>query len=493
MNKSRCFSHLASAFRCWQARELNMEMKDSRFLGIELGSTRIKAVVIDGTGAVLASGTFAWENKPLAGNVWSYDLADARSGLASAYAACADDYAARHGARPSRFDAIGISAMMPGYLVFDGGGRQLAPFRSWRSTNAAKAGAALSSLFGIHLPNRWPVAQLYQSILDGEEHVGRIAFQTTLAGYIHFLLTGRKVLGFNDASGMLPLDMNSQTYDARLVELFRGKTGLDVAGFFPAVLPAGADAGSLTEAGARLLDPTGSLEPGIPLCPPEGDVGTGLVATGAIRPGMGSVSVGTSVFATVVLDHAIEKTNPHIDFASTPAGDDVAMVHSNNGCGELDKWVALFGGDYGALLNEAMDESDPGCGGVFATNWIAAEPIIGVDAPDPYLSHAPDARLTRANIIRAQLNAIFAAVSEGVRLLAAQGVGMTRFIGHGGLFKTPGVAQKVLADAIGIPVDCPAAAGEGGAWGIAVLAAYRAHVLAGGTLPLVDFIETVRP
>ncbi len=462
------------------------------FLGIELGSTRIKAVVIDGSGVVLSSGSFVWENKPLSDTVWSYDLADARAGLAAAYAACADDYAARYGARPSRFDAIGISAMMHGYLVFDGDGWQLTPFRTWRSTNAAKAGAELSSLFGIHLPNRWPVAQLYQSILDGEEHVTRIAFQTTLAGYIHFLLTGRKVLGFNDASGMFPLDANTKTYDARLVALFREKTGLDITEFFPKVLPAGADAGTLTEDGARLLDSSGSLEPGIPLCPPEGDVGTGLVATGTVRPGMGSASVGTSVFATVVLDQPIEKTNPHIDFASTPVGDDVAMVHSNNGCGELDKWVALFGGDYGALLKEAMEDGDPDCGGVYATNWIAAEPLIGVDAPDPYLSHTPDAHLTRANIIRAQINAVFATLAKGIEMLASQGVRMKRFIGHGGLFKTPGVAQKVLADAIGIPVDCPATAGEGGAWGIAVLAAYRAHVRAGGSLSLVDFLEAVK-
>ena len=468
---------------------MDMTTKNGGFLGIELGSTCIKAVVIDGSGAVQATGSFVWENKPLSDTVWSYDLADARAGLAAAYAACADDYAARHGARPSRFDAIGISAMMHGYLVFAGDGQQLAPFRTWRSTNAAKAGGELSSLFGIHLPNRWSVAQLDQSILDGEEHVGRIAFQTTLAGYVHYLLTGRKVLGFNDASGMFPLDASTKTYDARLVELFKGKTGMDVTDFFPEVLPAGADAGSLTEAGARLLDPSGTLEPGIPLCPPEGDVGTGLVATGAVRPGMGSASVGTSVFATVVLDQPIEKTNPHIDFASTPAGDDVAMVHSNNGCGELDKWVALFGGDYGALLKEAMEKSDPDCGGVYATNWIAAEPLIGVDAPDPYLSHTPDARLTRANIMRAQLNAVFATLAKGIEMLAAQGVQMTHFIGHGGLFKTPGVAQKVLADVIGIPVDCPATAGEGGAWGIAVLAAYRAHLRAGGTLPLVDFLE----
>ena len=300
------------------------------------------------------------------------------------------------------------------------------------------------------------------------------------------------MLGFNDASGMFPLGARTKTYDPHFVALFQKKTGLDVTALLPEVLSAGADAGTLTEDGARLLDPSGALEPGIPLCPPEGDVGTGLVATGTMRPGIGSVSVGTSVFATVVLDRHIAKTNPHIDFSSTPAGDDVAMVHSNNGCGELDKWVALFGGDYGMLLKEAMEKSDPGCGGVHATNWIAAEPLVGVNAPNPFLSHTPDARLTRANIIRAQLNAVFATLAKGMEMLAAQGVRMTRFVGHGGLFKTPGVAQEVLADAIGIPVDCPSTAGEGGAWGIAVLAAYRAHVRAGGTRSLADFIETIK-
>ena len=462
------------------------------FLGIELGSTRIKAVAADDAGKVLASGSFTWENKPLSDTVWTYDLSDARTGLAAAYAACADDYAAKFGARPTRFDAMGVSAMMHGYLAFDAEDRLLSPFRTWRSTNAAPAGGALSSIFGVHIPNRWSVSQLYQSILDGEEHVGRIAFQTTLSGYVHFLLTGRRVLGLNDASGMLPLGANAQAYDARLVELFGEKTGMDITTIFPQVLPAGADAGCLTETGARLLDPSGALEPGIPLCPPEGDVGTGLVATGTIRPGMGSVSVGTSVFATVVLERRIADKNPHIDFASTPAGDDVAMVHSNNGCGELDKWVALFGGDYGALLKEAMEKGEPDCGGVRATNWIAAEPLMGVAAPNPYLSHAPDARLTRANIIRAELNAVFATIAKGIGILAEQGVVMKRFVGHGGLFKTPGVAQKVLADAIGIPVDCSAEAGEGGAWGIAALAAYRAHVLGGGKLPLADFVETIR-
>ena len=464
---------------------------DRRFLGIEFGSTRIKAVVIDDAGIALASGAFTWENKPLADNVWTYDLAEARKGLSAAYAACAADYADRHGARPSRFDAIGISAMMHGYIVFDADGNQLAPFRTWRSTNAERAGAVLSELLGVHVPNRWSVSQLYQSILDGEDHVRRIAFQTTLAGYVHFLLTGRRVLGVNDASGMFPVDARTGTYDTRLAALFKDKTGIDVAALFPAVLKAGEDAGFLTEAGARLLDPSGSLQAGILCCPPEGDAGTGMVATNAVRPGTGNVSVGTSVFAMAVLEKPIAKTHPHIDFVSTPVGDDVAMVHCNNGCGELDKWVALFGGNYAELLAEAMEKSDPDCGGVRATNWIAAEPLAGVAAPNPFLAHTPDARLTRANIMRAQLEAVFSTLAKGMTILAEQGVRMTRFTAHGGLFKTRGVAEDILSRAIRAQVTCSSEAGEGGAWGIAVLASYRAHVVGGGTLPLADFLETI--
>ncbi len=461
------------------------------YLGIELGSTRIKVVVIDGTGTVQASGAFAWENRALADDVWTYGLDETRAGLAAAYAACADDYAARHGARPERFAAMGVSAMMHGYLAFDADGALLAPFRTWRSTNAAPAGAALSDLFGVHLPGRWSVAQLYQSVLDGEEHVRRLAFQTTLAGYVHLLLTGRRALGINDASGMFPVDARTGTYDARLATVFRDKSGFDVTAIFPTVLKAGADAGSLTEAGARLLDPSGALQAGIPFCPPEGDAGTGMVATNAVRPGTGNVSVGTSVFAMVVLDKPIPKTNPHVDFVATPAGDDVAMVHCNNGCGELDKWVSLFGGDYHALLREAMEKGEPDCGGVRATNWIAAEPLAGVDAPNPFLTHAPDARLTRPNVIRAQLVAVFATLAKGMDILAGQGVRLARIAGHGGLFKTPDVARKALSNALGVPVTCPPRAGEGGAWGIAALAAYRDHIRTGGVLPLADFLETV--
>ena len=441
------------------------------YLGIEFGSTRIKAVVIDEVGAVLASGSFAWENKPLSDDVWTYDLADARRGLSAAYQACADDYAARRGSRPMRFDAMGVSAMMHGYIVFDGDMRQLAPFRTWRSTNAARAGAELSAMFDFNVPIRWAVAQLYQSVLDGEAHVKDIAFQTTLAGYIHFLLTGRKVLGVDDASGMFPIDPETKGYDAGMVDAFKEKTGIDVTAVFPRPLLAGADAGVLTEEGAKLLDPSGTLEAGIPLCPPEGDAGTGMVATDAVKPGTGNVSVGTSVFAMVVLDRPLKKAYPEIDVVMTPMGKPVAMVHCNNGCGELDKWIELFGGDYAALLTEAMEKGDPDCGGITATNWISAEPLAGVDKPFPYLTHTADAHLTRANIIRAELKAVFASLVKGLEILRAEGVYPKSLTGHGGLFKTKGVAERILSDMLGIPVLTRETAGEGGAWGIARLAA----------------------
>ncbi len=444
-----------------------------RFLGIELGSTRIKAVVTDETGVVLATGAFAWENRPLSDTAWTYDLADARTGMATAYAACADDYAAKFGVRPTRFDAMGVSAMMHGYLVFDRAMRQLAPFRTWRSTNAARAGAELSAAFGFNVPIRWSVAQLYQSVLDDEPHVKDIAFQTTLAGYAHWLLTGRKVLGVDDASGMFPIDPAAKGYDARMASVFRTKTGLDVTALFPEPLLAGADAGALTAAGARLLDPTGALEAGIPLCPPEGDGGTGMVATDAVRPGTGNVSVGTSVFAMVVLDRPLRRTHPEIDVVMTPFGDPVAMVHCNNGCGELDKWVGLFGGDYAALLTEAVEKGEADCGGVTATNWISAEPLAGVERPFPYLTHTADARLTRANVLRAQLKAVFATLAQGLEILREEGVYPTALTGHGGLFRTKGVAERILGEMLGIPVTARETAGEGGAWGIARLAAFR--------------------
>ena len=459
------------------------------FLGIELGSTRIKAVVIDGRGGVLAKGAYAWENRPLSNGIWTYDLDEALAGVASAYSACAADYAARHGERPRTFAAIGISAMMHGYLAFDAAGRLLAPFRTWRSVNAARAEEELSKLFSFHLPMRWSAAQLYQSWADREPHVKEVAFLTTLAGYVHWRLTGRKVLGVDDASGMFPIDAATGSYDARMAAAFGKRTGVDVAAVFPEVLSAGEDAGALTEDGAKLLDPSGTLFAGIPLCPPEGDGGTGMVATNAVRTGTGNVSAGTSVFAMVVTGRRPGVPRPELDVVSTPAGDDVVMVHSNNGCGELDRYVALFGGDYAALFAEAMRDGEPDCGGVRATNWIAAEPLLGVMVPGPKLTHLPGARLTRANVMRAQLYAVFAALKAGMSGLEAEGAQVRQLTGHGGVFTVPKVAQQVLADALNVPVACLKTAGEGGAWGIAALAAYREHVRAGGDLALADFLD----
>ena len=440
------------------------------YLGIELGSTRIKAVVIDETGAVLASGSFAWENRPLSDDVWTYDLADAQKGLSAAYQACADDYAAKRGSRPRRFDAMGVSAMMHGYLVFDEKMNLLSPFRTWRSTNAVRAGAELSAAFKFNIPIRWSIAQLYQSVLDGEAHVKAIAFQTTLAGYVHWLLTGQKVLGLDDASGMFPIDPATKSYDARMVGVFKEKSGIDVTAIFPKPLDLGVDAGALTAEGARLLDPSGALQAGVPLCPPEGDAATGMVATDALKPGTGNVSVGTSVFAMTVMERPLKRAYPEIDVVATPDGHPVAMVHCNNGCGELDKWVELFGGDYAALLAEAVEQGDPDCGGIVATNWISAEPLAGVEKPFPYLTHGAATRLTRANIIRAELKAVFATLVKGMEILRAEGVFPQSLVGHGGLFKTKGVAERILSDMLGIPVTTRETAGEGGAWGIARLA-----------------------
>ena len=450
-----------------------------KYLGIELGSTRIKAVVIDEAGAVLASGSFDWENKPLADDVWTYDLEDVRTGLSAAYASCAEDYAVKFGVRPSKFDAMGVSAMMHGYLVFDKAMKQLVPFRTWRSTNAARAGADLSSAFGFNIPIRWSVAQLYQSVLNGEEHVRDVAFQTTLAGYVHYLLTGEKVLGLDDASGMFPIDSSTKGYDRRMVGIFREKTGLDIVNLFPRPLEVGSDAGVLTPVGAKLLDPTGELKSGIPLCPPEGDAATGMVATDALEPGTGNVSVGTSVFAMTVLERPLKNAYPEIDVVVTPDGYPVAMVHCNNGCGELDKWVDLFGGNYAALLTEAVEKGDAECGGITATNWISAEPLAGVEKSFPYLTHTAEARLTRANIIRAELKAVFATLVKGMDILRREGAYPKMLTGHGGLFKTKGVAEELLSEMLGIPVTTRATAGEGGAWGIARLAAIRASKMSG--------------
>ncbi|MFC0682695.1 xylulokinase [Lysobacter korlensis] len=460
-------------------------------LGIELGSTRIKACLIAGDKAeVLAVGSHEWENR-FVDRMWTYSLDDVWSGLQSAYADLVRDAERRHGVRPSAFAALGVSAMMHGYLPFDGDGELLAPFRTWRNTTTGPAAAELTELFGVNIPLRWSVAHLYQAVLDGEAHVPRVRFVTTLAGYVHWKLTGRKVLGVGDASGMFPIDAATRDYDAELVSRFdrlvaEKAPGMNLRELLPEVLVAGQPAGDLTAEGAALLDPSGALPPGAMLCPPEGDAGTGMVATCAVAPRTGNVSAGTSIFAMTVLERPLERVHHELDIVTTPAGDPVAMVHCNNGASELAAWVGMFARFgtaaglpvdpdrvYEVLFTEALD-GEPDAGGLIAYNHLAGEPIAGLEEGRPLFVRTPDSRFTLANAMRAQLYGVFGTLSLGMRVLADEGVTLDRMFAHGGMFRTAGVAQRFLAGALDAPVAVGESASEGGAWGIAVLAAYLA-------------------
>lgn len=459
-------------------------------LGIELGSTRIKAclVLADDPSTVLAVGSHAWENR-FVGRLWTYSLEDVWTGLQAAYADLVSDVRRRYGVGLERLGAIGVSAMMHGYLAFGEDGELLTPFRTWRNTNTDRASAVLSELFGVNIPLRWSIAHLYQAVLDEEPHVADVRFFTTLAGYVHFMLTGRKVLGIGDASGMFPIDAATRDYDARMIGKFdrlvaERAYGLQVSELLPEVLVAGQSAGELTAEGAALLDPSGALQPGAVFCPPEGDAGTGMVATCSVAPRTGNVSAGTSIFAMVVLERPLQRVHHELDLVTTPAGDPVAMVHCNNGASELAAWVGLFerfagvaGGELGAdevfeaLFREALD-GDPDAGGLLAYNHLAGEPIAGLTEGRPLFVRTPDSRFTLANFMRAQLYGVFGTLALGMRVLDAEGVALDRMFAHGGIFRTEGVAQRFLAGAIGAPVAVGETASEGGAWGIAVLAAY---------------------
>ncbi|MFE5342476.1 xylulokinase [Isoptericola sp. NPDC056578] len=474
-------------------------------LGIELGSTNIKACLIGPDHAPLASGSHAWENE-LVDGVWTYALDTVHAGLQGAYAALVADVEQRYGVRPTTYAALGVSAMMHGYLPFDGDGELLVPFRTWRNTSTGPAAAELSALFGHNIPLRWSIAHLYQAILDDEPHVPQVASFTTLAGYVHRALTGRHVLGVGDASGMFPIDPATGDYDARMLEQFRHlaaakRPGLDVEGLLPQVLTAGEDAGRLTPEGAALLDPSGTLRPGVLLCPPEGDAGTGMVATGSVAPRTGNISAGTSIFAMVVLERPLTTVHHELDLVTTPAGDLVAMVHCNNGASELDAWAGVFGqfaaalgqpaepdAVFGALFRAALDGAPDG-GGLLAYNYLAGEPITGLDEGRPLVVRTPDSRLTLANFARTQLYGVFGTLALGMRVLHGEGVAIDTMFAHGGLFRTAGVAQRLLAGAIDAPVAVGQTAGEGGAWGIALLAAYagaRAEAGTDGGAPALD-------
>lgn len=458
-------------------------------LGIELGSTRIKACLVDADDptTVLAVGSHAWENT-YADGLWTYALDDVWSGLQAAYADLVRQTEQAHGVRLDTVGAIGISAMMHGYLPFDDGGELLVPFRTWRNTNTSVAAAELTELFGVNIPLRWSIAHLHQAITDAEQHVPDVAFFTTLAGYVHWKLTGRRVLGVGDSSGMFPIDSKTRDYDAGLVarydELADGRAPAPLHELMPEVLVAGQDAGALTADGAALLDPAGALRAGIPLCPPEGDAGTGMVATNAVAPRTGNVSAGTSIFAMVVLERPLAGEHHELDLVTTPAGDAVAMVHCNNGASELAGWVGLFtrfaaasgtpiddDTAFDVLFREAL-EGEPDAGGLLAYNHLAGEPIAGLAEGRPLFVRTPDSRLNLANVMRAQLYGVFGTLALGMRVLDGEGVALDRMFAHGGMFRTAGVAQRFLAAALDAPVAVGDEAAEGGAWGIAVLAAY---------------------
>ncbi len=459
-------------------------------LGIELGSTRIKACLVgDDPSVVLATGTHEWENA-LVDGYWTYDLDRVWSGLQAAYADLVSGIRERYGVTPTSFAGLGISAMMHGYLAFDAAGELLVPFRTWRNTTTGPAAAELSELFGVNIPLRWSIAHLHQAVTDAEAHVGSIAHVTTLAGHVHRRLTGRDVLGIGDASGMFPIDPATRDYDeellARYDRLVEGRLGAPLRSLLPEVLVAGAPAGALTAPGAELLDPSGSLLPGVALCPPEGDAGTGMVATNAIAPRTGNVSAGTSIFAMVVLEHPLQHPHHELDVVTTPLGDPVAMVHCNNGASELAAWVGMFtrfaeasgapqGVDavYDVLFAEAL-RGEPDAGGLLVYNYLAGEPITGLGEGRPLFVRTPDSRFTLANAIRSQLYGVFGTLALGMRVLEEEQVELDRLYAHGGMFRTAGVAQRFLAAALNAPVAVAETAAEGGAWGMAVLAAFAA-------------------
>lgn len=455
-------------------------------LGIEFGSTRIKAVLVDVSHTPIAMGTYDWENR-LENNIWTYSLEDIWKGLQGCYKSLADDVEAKYGEKLTTLGALGFSGMMHGYMPFNAEGELLVPFRTWRNTMTEEACKKLIPVFHFNIPQRWSIAHLYQAILSGEEHVKDIAFFTTLAGYIHWKLSGEKVLGIGEAAGMFPIDSTIMDFDQKMLDQFDGLHNFDwkIRDILPKVLVAGESAGVLTAEGARLLDPTGTLQPGAPMCPPEGDAGTGMVATNSVAVRTGNVSAGTSIFAMIVLEKAMEKVHEEIDMVTTPDGMPVAMVHCNNCTSDLNAWVNLFGECaesfgvkvdknelYGVLYRKAL-EGAADCGGVTAYNYFSGEPITGLDAGRPMVVRTPDADFSLANFMRSHLYSAVATLKIGMDiLLKEEHVAVDSLMGHGGFFKTPVVGQRVMAAGMNAPITVMDTASEGGAWGIAILAAF---------------------
>lgn len=468
-------------------------------LGIEFGSTRIKAVLVGPDNGVLASGSHEWENR-LENGIWTYSLDDIWNGLQDCYKNLAEDVKTQYGETLTTIGSIGFSAMMHGYMAFDKDGELLVPFRTWRNTITEEAAAKLTEAFSYNIPQRWSIAHLYQAILNKEEHVSDIAFFTTLAGFIHWKLTGEKVLGVGDASGMFPIDSETCDYDAKMLARFDEMVApcgypWKLTEILPKVLSAGEQAGVLTEEGAKLLDPSGNLKSGIPVCPPEGDAGTGMVATNSVAVRTGNVSAGTSVFAMIVLEKALENVHTEIDLVTTPTGEAVAMVHCNNCTSDLNAWVNLFkefAENFGievdmnklfsVLYNKAL-EGDADCGGLLAYNYFSGESITGFEEGRPLFARTPDSKFNLANFMRVHLFTALGALKNGLDiLLKEEHVQIDKIYGHGGLFKTPVVGQRIMAAAMDTPVSVMQTAGEGGAWGIAVLASYMKNKKAGQSL-----------
>ena len=473
-------------------------------LGIEFGSTRIKAVLIDDTYHTIAAGDYGWASH-LENGLWSYTQEEIWKGLQTAYAAMAQNVEAAYGEKLARVGHIGFSAMMHGYLAFDKNGELLVPFRTWQNTNTSEAHEKLSELFQYNIPERWSIAHLYQAVLNKEEHIGKVAYFTTLAGYVHWKLTGKKVLGVGDASGMFPIDPTTHAYETEFIEKFSALPEVaeqpwNLSDLLPEPLVAGTPAGTLTAEGAKLLDPTGSLQPGIVLAPPEGDAGTGMVATNSVRVRTGNVSAGTSIFAMVVLEHKLKALHPEVDLVTTPAGDLAGMSHANNFTSDLNAWVGLFGqfaaalgtpvdtGNlYGTLFRAAIaDDVDANCGGLINYPFRSGEFLAGLPEGRPLFVRGPEARMSLGNFMRAQLFSAFSPVKIGMDVMTKnEGVAVDSLVGHGGIFTTPKVAQKILAAAFNTPIKVMSTAAEGGAWGMAVLADYLWHA----DQPLDEFLD----
>lgn len=458
-------------------------------LGIEFGSTRIKAILIDENHNVIAAGSHDWENQ-LVDNIWTYSLDAIWNGLQDCYKNMTDDVMAQYGVKVETIGSIGFSAMMHGYMAFDKDDNLLVPFRTWRNTITGEASEELTSLFNYHIPQRWSIAHLRQAILNCEDHVKDITFFTTLAGYIHWKLSGEKVLGVGEASGMFPIDTETKNFNQKMIaqfdELVADKNfGWKLAEIMPKVLVAGEKAGVLTEEGAKLLDVTGTLKAGIPMCPPEGDAGTGMTATNSVKQRTGNVSAGTSVFIMAVLEKELSKAYDELDLVTTPDGSLVAMVHCNNCTSDLNAWVNIFkefqeamgmkvdmNELYGTLYRKAL-EGDADCGGLLAYNYFSGEHITGFEEGRPLFVRTPNSKFSLANFMRVNLYTALGALKIGMDILFKQeNVVLDEIMGHGGLFKTEGVGQRIMAAAANTPVAVMKTAGEGGAWGMAILAAY---------------------